>query len=407
MQFSSITTTGRTSPVRPNLPVRYSSWGSRTEAEKSAGLLGEFNLALEQPRCRQMAGYDAEEPARRVRPMHRRPAGIREGLLLRPMDRTASRRAMNVRVIRSWRRRRRRSCRDRAGILVVCSFRRRLPFRWRLYRAFGRPVRPRCHRTLAEHERQRCAWKAAQSFGPLTNRRDDGVGWLRQTERVRATGRSCRPGARPEGVRRREDGDALVVARPERLARSSGELLKIADALIKRGCGLVVLAGLRWTSHGYSREPILGADADRACGSVAAWERAYQREPSGRPASSGRERLSLRSMSEAVGERSRLARPWRWREIDFGPTTIARVLRIHRDTVYTYLPKTIVSRASRSANPSSRWTRERSKPSSLPAWVRPGSPRRSGALRRASGGWAMKRPGGARRALDNRQEKWL
>ena len=45
-QFSSITTTGRTSPVRPNLPVRYSSWGSRTEAEKSAGLQGEFNLAL-------------------------------------------------------------------------------------------------------------------------------------------------------------------------------------------------------------------------------------------------------------------------------------------------------------------------------------------------------------------------
>ena len=26
--------------------MRYSSWGSRTEAEKSAGLLGEFNLAL-------------------------------------------------------------------------------------------------------------------------------------------------------------------------------------------------------------------------------------------------------------------------------------------------------------------------------------------------------------------------
>jgi hypothetical protein len=45
-QFSSITTTGRTSPVRPNLPVRYSSRGSRTEAERSAGLLGEFNLAL-------------------------------------------------------------------------------------------------------------------------------------------------------------------------------------------------------------------------------------------------------------------------------------------------------------------------------------------------------------------------
>ena len=45
-QFSSITTTGRTSPVRPNLPVRYSSWGSRTEAEKSAGLQTEFNPAL-------------------------------------------------------------------------------------------------------------------------------------------------------------------------------------------------------------------------------------------------------------------------------------------------------------------------------------------------------------------------
>ncbi len=42
-QFSSITTTGRTSPVRPNLPVRYSSRGSRT---RSAGQLGEFNLAL-------------------------------------------------------------------------------------------------------------------------------------------------------------------------------------------------------------------------------------------------------------------------------------------------------------------------------------------------------------------------
>ncbi len=45
-QFTSITTTGRTSPVGPNLPVRYSSWGSRTEAGRSAGLLGEFNLAL-------------------------------------------------------------------------------------------------------------------------------------------------------------------------------------------------------------------------------------------------------------------------------------------------------------------------------------------------------------------------
>jgi hypothetical protein len=45
-QFSSITTTGRTSPARPNLPVRYSSWGSRTEAERSAGILAEFNVAL-------------------------------------------------------------------------------------------------------------------------------------------------------------------------------------------------------------------------------------------------------------------------------------------------------------------------------------------------------------------------
>jgi hypothetical protein len=45
-QFSSITTTGRTSPVRPNLPVRYSSWGNSTEAERYANLPAEFNVAV-------------------------------------------------------------------------------------------------------------------------------------------------------------------------------------------------------------------------------------------------------------------------------------------------------------------------------------------------------------------------
>ena len=91
------------------------------------------------------------------------------------------------------------------------------------------------------------------------------VGRIRANEHGRAGGRPSRPGARPDGRRvpegirgrvssaaRRDklqaatdyvrDGDTLVVTKPDRLARSTTDLLAIVERLASKGVGLVVLS---------------------------------------------------------------------------------------------------------------------------------------------------------------------
>ena len=129
------------------------------------------------------------------------------------------------------------------------------------------------------------------------------------------------------------EGDCLVVSRPDRIARTPTDLLKICDALMKRGCGFVLLSGFgpRLDTRERSSEPVLAA-----LRAVAAWDLAYKKE---------RRRAGI--------ERTRVAEPEKYvragfRKVPpsaalalardgFGPTKIARILKIHRDTVRVYL----------------------------------------------------------------------
>jgi predicted site-specific integrase-resolvase len=56
------------------------------------------------------------------------------------------------------------------------------------------------------------------------------------------------------------DGDVLMVTKPDRLARSTAELLAIETDLSKRGVGLVVLS-IGWRTAGHPQPP-LEAHAD-------------------------------------------------------------------------------------------------------------------------------------------------
>jgi DNA invertase Pin-like site-specific DNA recombinase len=80
---------------------------------------------------------------------------------------------------------------------------------------------------------------------------------------------------RDEAVRFIREGDALVVQRADRLARTPAELMRLVDGLTKRHIGLVVLTGF----------PMKLDTRDAACASVlatiravAGWERSRRRE---------------------------------------------------------------------------------------------------------------------------------
>ena len=134
------------------------------------------------------------------------------------------------------------------------------------------------------------------------------------------------------------EGDTLVVSRPDRLARGAAELIKTADALSKRGVGLVVLSGFGAPLS--SLDPA-SAPAWAALRSVAAWvrserlelqrtgiKRAQRADPSlysgGKPRRLS-ERAQAAILALATGDGVR-------------PAMIARILKIGRSTVYRYLP---------------------------------------------------------------------
>jgi DNA invertase Pin-like site-specific DNA recombinase len=128
------------------------------------------------------------------------------------------------------------------------------------------------------------------------------------------------------------EGDALVVTKPDRLARSTAELLAIEADLSRRGVGLVVLSmgGERLDTRNPTSKLMLTILAG-----VATWEREImlerQREGIAKAAAEGkykgraptvrRQAAEIRAMVEAGGK----------------PAQIARQLGVARSSVYLAL----------------------------------------------------------------------
>jgi DNA invertase Pin-like site-specific DNA recombinase len=139
--------------------------------------------------------------------------------------------------------------------------------------------------------------------------------------------------ARDAALKFLREGDTLVVTRPDRIARTPGDLLKTADGLTRRGCGFVVLSGFGPTldTRDRSSAPLVTllrgvaawAKADRAELHRAGIERTRLADP-GKYARAGKTRVSAGAIQALAAD-------------GFGPTTIARILGINRETVRVYL----------------------------------------------------------------------
>lgn len=126
------------------------------------------------------------------------------------------------------------------------------------------------------------------------------------------------------------DGDLLVVTKPDRLARSTAELLAIETDLSKRGIGLVILSmgGERLDTRNPTSKLMLTILAG-----VATWEREImlerQREGIAKAKAAGKYKGRPASLDPA--EIATLAQK-------MGPAAIARHLGIARSSVYRLLP---------------------------------------------------------------------
>src|SRR4051812_42406701 len=134
--------------------------------------------------------------------------------------------------------------------------------------------------------------------------------------------------ARMEFIR---EGDVLVVTKPDRLARSTAELLTIEADLSKRGIGLIVLSmgGERLDTRNPTSKLMLTILAG-----VATWEREImlerQREGIAKAKADGK--YKGRPASIDAAEISRLAEA-------MGPAAIAKRLGIARSSVYRMLDR--------------------------------------------------------------------
>ena len=126
------------------------------------------------------------------------------------------------------------------------------------------------------------------------------------------------------------DGDLLVVTKPDRLARSTAELLAIEADLSKRGIGLVILSmgGERLDTRNPTSKLMLTILAG-----VATWEREImlerQREGIAKAKAEGKYKGRPASLNPA--EIATLAQT-------MGPAAIAKHLGIARSSVYRLLP---------------------------------------------------------------------
>ena len=126
------------------------------------------------------------------------------------------------------------------------------------------------------------------------------------------------------------DGDLLVVTKPDRLARSTAELLAIEADLSKRGIGLVILSmgGERLDTRNPTSKLMLTILAG-----VATWEREImlERQREGIAKAKAEGKYKGRPASLNPGEIATLAQT-------MGPAAIARHLGIARSSVYRLLP---------------------------------------------------------------------
>jgi DNA invertase Pin-like site-specific DNA recombinase len=126
------------------------------------------------------------------------------------------------------------------------------------------------------------------------------------------------------------EGDVLTVTKPDRLARSTAELLSIEADLSKRGIGLVVLSmggGERLDTRNPTSKLMLTILAG-----VATWEREImlerQREGIAKAKAAGKYKGRPISIDAAQIRQLRA---------EFGPATIAKKLGIARSSVYRAL----------------------------------------------------------------------
>ena len=130
-------------------------------------------------------------------------------------------------------------------------------------------------------------------------------------------------------------GDALVVSKPDRLARSTMELLGIEADLSRRGVGLVVLSmgGERLDTRNPTSKLMLTILA-----AVAAWEREImlerQREGIAKAKADGKYKGRVPTAMRQAGEVAKL------KAAGVTPTAIARQLGMSRMSVYRALKAT-------------------------------------------------------------------
>ena len=129
------------------------------------------------------------------------------------------------------------------------------------------------------------------------------------------------------------EGDALMVAKPDRLARSTAELLAIQADLSKRGIGLIVLSignGERLDTRNPTSKLIL-----TILGGVATWEREImlerQREGIAKAKADGKYKGRAPTVMRQADEIRRLHAE------GMRPAHIAKHLRIARSSVYRVL----------------------------------------------------------------------
>jgi DNA invertase Pin-like site-specific DNA recombinase len=127
------------------------------------------------------------------------------------------------------------------------------------------------------------------------------------------------------------EGDVLAVTKPDRLARSTANLLRIVEELTTRGIGLLVLSmgGERLDTRNPTSKLMLTILAG-----VAAWEREImlERQREGIAKAKGAGRYRGRKPSISPAEIMRL------RGEGLGPAAIARHLGVARSSVYRLLP---------------------------------------------------------------------
>jgi DNA invertase Pin-like site-specific DNA recombinase len=127
------------------------------------------------------------------------------------------------------------------------------------------------------------------------------------------------------------EGDALAVTKPDRLARSTAELLTIEADLTKRGIGLIILSigGERLDTRNPTSKLMLTILAG-----VAAWEREImlERQREGIAKAKVEGKYKGRPVSIDAAEIVRLSET-------MGPAAIAKHLGIARSSVYRMLPE--------------------------------------------------------------------